>query len=86
MTLDRMRICRGCGCTNDHACPGGCSWVLIDFEIHPGRERLQVQPIESGVCSSCAEVVEWDPNSLASMLSGDALQTQAELGLLSLRW
>jgi hypothetical protein len=20
-------VCMGCGCTDDHACPGGCSWV-----------------------------------------------------------
>jgi ferredoxin len=23
----RPMICRGCGCTDDAACPGGCSWV-----------------------------------------------------------
>ena len=22
--------CEGCGCTDDRACPGGCSWVSID--------------------------------------------------------
>ena len=21
------RSCRGCGCTDERACPGGCSWV-----------------------------------------------------------
>jgi hypothetical protein len=21
-----MQICRGCGCDDDHACPGGCWW------------------------------------------------------------
>ncbi|NEW95525.1 hypothetical protein [Rhodopseudomonas sp. BR0G17] len=25
--------CRSCGCTNDRACPGGCSWVSIDPPI-----------------------------------------------------
>jgi hypothetical protein len=25
--------CRGCGCTTDRACPGGCSWVSIDPPI-----------------------------------------------------
>jgi len=24
-------ICRVCGCTNEHACDGGCSWVDIDL-------------------------------------------------------
>lgn len=25
-----MRSCRYCGCDDDHACPGGCFWVLAD--------------------------------------------------------
>lgn len=25
--LDRVRTCRGCGCTDDRACEGGCYWV-----------------------------------------------------------
>ena len=25
------RRCRVCGCTNNRACPGGCSWVAIDL-------------------------------------------------------
>jgi hypothetical protein len=23
--------CRGCGCTVDHACPGGCSWAAYEL-------------------------------------------------------
>jgi hypothetical protein len=23
--------CRGCGCTDDRACPGGCFWVAGDL-------------------------------------------------------
>jgi hypothetical protein len=23
--------CRGCGCTNKRACPGGCSWIEKDL-------------------------------------------------------
>lgn len=23
-------ICSGCGCTNERACPGGCSWVSMN--------------------------------------------------------
>jgi hypothetical protein len=42
------RICRGCGCTDMHACPGGCSWVLLDVEA------------ATGFCSECAEDIEWD--------------------------
>lgn len=25
------RVCRVCGCTDDHACPGGCYWVEKDL-------------------------------------------------------
>lgn len=25
------RVCRGCGCTDAMACPGGCSWVEDDL-------------------------------------------------------
>lgn len=60
MTPDRRatmkRICRGCGCTDDHACAtedGPCSWVLLDI------------PTPSGFCSSCAEDVEWNVEELA---------------------
>lgn len=35
--------CRKCGCTDLHACPGGCSWVEVD------RER------GVGLCSNCAK-------------------------------
>ena len=30
---DRLRAqtCRGCGCTDDNACPGGCFWVEDDL-------------------------------------------------------
>lgn len=32
-------ICSGCGCTNEQACPGGCSWVSTN----------------PPVCSACVE-------------------------------
>lgn len=28
---ERPPRCRICGCTDDHACPGGCSWVAPDL-------------------------------------------------------
>ena len=27
----KVRTCRVCGCTDEHACPGGCSWVQEDL-------------------------------------------------------
>lgn len=26
-----LRRCRVCGCTDEHACPGGCSWIENDL-------------------------------------------------------
>jgi len=42
--LPDLRICRGCGCTDLHACPGGCSWALLDLyqavrHLQPVRGR-----------------------------------------------
>ncbi len=59
-----IRICRGCGCTDDLACPGGCSWVLLDF----GLVCEEVLPARSGICSVCADVLDWDPALLSSYL------------------
>lgn len=46
------RTCRGCGCTDDHACQGGCHWVLLDVNS------------PTGVCSTCGELLEWRPEFL----------------------
>lgn len=31
---DEEAICRACGCTQDHACDGGCYWVEEDLCSH----------------------------------------------------
>jgi hypothetical protein len=36
-------VCVGCGCTDDAACDGGCSWVKVDDELR------------AGICSACVE-------------------------------
>jgi hypothetical protein len=69
------RACRGCGCTDRRACPGGCAWVLLDIEA------------DTGVCSACAHrlrwhmplmaTVGWDPAGFAEaveMIEGDELR------------
>jgi hypothetical protein len=44
-----MTTCIGCGCTDDAACEGGCSWLRLDEENR------------HGICSSCPEFVDgWD--------------------------
>jgi hypothetical protein len=37
-----VATCRGCGCTEELACDGGCAWIEID-------EQTNV-----GLCSTCA--------------------------------
>jgi hypothetical protein len=70
--------CSKCGCTDEAACPGGCSWVQLDlcsrcaFEaLPPGTREARIgqaravlisTSIESG-CEFCAGI-----HSLADML------------------
>jgi hypothetical protein len=49
------RICRGCGCTDARACPGGCAWVLLDIAT------------PTGICSRCAVRLEWQVQLLATV-------------------
>lgn len=80
--MSALRICRGCGCTDDRACPGGYEWVLMDFEIHGNR----VRPIPSGICSTCAAEFDWDWELMASVIDGSAAATAEERQILQLRW
>ncbi len=41
--MAKEKTCVMCGCTDSHACPGGCSWVHV-FKFGA-----------AGVCSQCAE-------------------------------
>lgn len=45
-----------CGCDDDHACPGGCTWVLLD--IPESGFPL------TGICSTCAIALDWNPVAL----------------------
>ena len=36
-----VRTCVHCGCTDDHACPGGCAWAI------------KHDATMTGVCSQC---------------------------------
>jgi hypothetical protein len=49
-----LTVCRGCGCDDLHACPGGCAWFVLDVPP-PG------EPVQSGVCSSCAVQMSLNP-------------------------
>jgi hypothetical protein len=41
-----VMACRGCGCTDDRACEGGCEWV---DDVHG------IPPAPSDLCSRCAK-------------------------------
>lgn len=52
--MTALRTCRSCGCTDLHACAGGCEWALLDIET------------PTGVCSTCAAELDWDMLSMAN--------------------
>ncbi|HMJ13783.1 MAG TPA: hypothetical protein VK524_20340 [Polyangiaceae bacterium] len=59
-------LCIGCGCDDDHACGGGCTWLRID------RDEC------IGVCSSCPQFeARWDAGDRD--LSDVAMEHAAEL-------
>lgn len=45
VTVDQIRTCRVCGCTDDRACLGGCWWVNEEEDL----------------CSSCVADAESEP-------------------------
>jgi hypothetical protein len=60
-------ICIGCGCTDEHACPGGCEWIRQD-------------PLAGvGVCSACPASVEAGFDAGERELAEEALEHRAEL-------
>lgn len=42
-SMKALATCAGCGCTDDHACEGGCSWLAVDYAAG------------TGVCDNCPE-------------------------------
>lgn len=50
-TLDMIRACRVCGCTDDRACLGGCWWINDEDDL----------------CSSCAPDEDASPRPRGSM-------------------
>lgn len=49
LPVGTVSTCVGCGCTDLHACEGGCWWLRVD------REQRK------GVCSQCIDHVDaWD--------------------------
>ena len=48
--MTAVRTCRACGCTDLHACPGGCYWVSLDLcsacAKKSGGDRLPIAAAE----------------------------------------
>lgn len=38
--------CRICGCTDEHACPGGCFWVSANLCSQCGLDTAKLPPRE----------------------------------------
>lgn len=61
------RTCRGCGCTDSYACVDdageACAWILLDLFT------------PTGVCSCCADALDYQQEFLA--LVGTSAQRQA---------
>lgn len=67
---DRNRVCRCCGCTDTNACitpAGTCAWVLLDVAIVDGAGGARAQPLPTGICSACAEDLDFHPLMLATV-------------------
>ena len=43
--MPREATCIRCGCTASDPCPGGCSWIWVDYEKG------------EGVCTSCSPLL-----------------------------
>lgn len=46
MELTNTATCACCGCTDRHACEGGCFWLAVD------------RASRSGICSNCAGALD----------------------------
>lgn len=65
--MKMLRTCRGCGCDDNHACQtedGPCSWAVQDFKIYRSSSSMRIVPLASGVCSYCADDLQWDMGAL----------------------
>jgi hypothetical protein len=43
------QACRKCGCTDDHACPGGCFWIADDLCSACGPRPMRWKKRKAGL-------------------------------------
>jgi hypothetical protein len=66
-----LRVCRGCGCDDDHACQtehGPCAWFLLEIDL------------PSGICTACAVAMGFDPAILIQAMCDLAFAKLTNLG------
>lgn len=72
--------CRVCGCTDDHACHGGCAWAIDPHE--------ELGEVGYGLCDLCLDrilvVLETPRQAFASTLAGEIVNNTDNLNLLTL--
>jgi hypothetical protein len=68
--LEQEFICRGCACTDSHACHGGCAWVMLD--VGPNAQKRLV-PLGTGICSQCAIDMGWRPEAMLTAMCDDVI-------------
>ena len=51
MTLFDQYRCRICGCTDDHACPGGCYWVNDEHNLCSACVRKVMDELYCPACN-----------------------------------
>jgi hypothetical protein len=71
---DPFRVCRGCGCTDDRGCPGGCSWILMDFAI----TKKGIVPAPTGICSACAIEMDFEMKMMVDAICEYAAAVYSE--------
>lgn len=86
MMAEQEQTCRVCGCTDDNACPGGCSWAepglcsaCVDKDdTGPENSREEMDPKTNGTLDCTGEpVAPVDPKMIALELKIDTTQFDA---------
>lgn len=76
MKRQLKRECWACGCTDDRACPGGCSWDRCRGRTADGKDL--------SVCTSCVRVLHALVGLSKRLKISKLERTAYELGALSM--
>lgn len=63
------KSCRVCGCTDDHACPGGCAWVR------------RAKPPLCTACAGTAEDLAYAMKRIVAVISKDGVSLYAAVSM-----